>query len=79
MLISFFEVKTRISLTVALEGPKSIPYRQRFRKMLIELALFIAIVAAMGATIVKVYEWRQNILYGPNLAKEREKTRRTVD
>jgi len=26
---------------------------------------------AMGATIVKVYEWRQNVLYGPYLAKER--------
>jgi hypothetical protein len=33
--------------------------------MFIELALFVAVVAAIGATIVKVYEWRQNVLYGP--------------
>jgi hypothetical protein len=31
-LISFFEVKTSISLTVALEGPKSIPHCQGSRK-----------------------------------------------
>ena len=28
--------------------------------MLIELALLIAFVAAMGAIMVKVYKWRQN-------------------
>jgi hypothetical protein len=39
--------------------------------MLIELALFVAIVAAMGATVVKIYEWRQDVLYGPYLARER--------
>jgi hypothetical protein len=75
-LISFFEVKTRISLTVALEGPESIPHCQRFRKMLIELALFVAIVAAMGATVVKIYEWRQDVLYGPYLARERVEQKR---
>ena len=31
-LISFFEVKTSISLTVSLEGPKSIPHCQGSRK-----------------------------------------------
>jgi hypothetical protein len=39
------------------------------RKMIIELAVLFAVVAAMGATIVKVYEWRQNVLYGPYLRR----------
>jgi hypothetical protein len=39
--------------------------------MVIELAVLVAIVAAMGATIVKVYEWRQDVLYGPYLARVR--------
>jgi hypothetical protein len=39
--------------------------------MIIELALLVAVVAAMGATIVKVYEWRQDVLYGPYLGRDR--------
>ena len=39
--------------------------------MFIELALFVAVVAAMGATIVKFYEWRQDVLYGPYLTRDR--------
>jgi hypothetical protein len=39
--------------------------------MVIELAILVAVLAAMGATIVKVYEWRQDALYGPYLARER--------
>jgi hypothetical protein len=39
--------------------------------MFIELALFVAVVAAMGATVVKVYEWRQDVLYGPYLGRDR--------
>jgi hypothetical protein len=44
--------------------------------MLIELALFVAVVAAIGATIVKIYEWRQDVLYGPYVAKERSEQKR---
>jgi hypothetical protein len=44
--------------------------------MLTELALFVAIVAAMGATVVKIYEWRQDVLYGPYLARERVEQKR---
>ncbi len=35
--------------------------------MVIELAVLLALVAAMGGLIVKVYEWRQDVLYGPYL------------
>jgi hypothetical protein len=33
--------------------------------MIIELALFAAVAAVLGGAIVKVYEWRQEVLYGP--------------
>ena len=31
-----------------------------------EVALFFVVVA-MGAVVVKLYEWRQDVLYGPYL------------
>jgi hypothetical protein len=33
--------------------------------MVIETVLFITFVAIVGAAIVKAYEWRQDVLYGP--------------
>jgi hypothetical protein len=33
--------------------------------MLIEAALFLSFVIVAGAIIVKAYEWRQDVLYGP--------------
>jgi len=33
--------------------------------MVIETILFLAFVTVLGAGIVKVYEWRQDVLYGP--------------
>ena len=35
--------------------------------MIIETILFFAFVVAVSAAIVKVYEWRQDVLYGPYL------------
>jgi hypothetical protein len=37
--------------------------------MVFELAVLFAVVALMGAIIVKVYEWRQDVLYGPYLRR----------
>jgi hypothetical protein len=75
-LISFFEVKTQISLTSALQDEDD-PASARIQKMIIELTVLVATVAAMGAAIVKIYEWRQDVLYGPYLARERvEQNRR---
>jgi hypothetical protein len=48
----------------------------RDRKMVIELAVLFAVVAAIAATIVKVYEWRRDVLYGPYLARDRGKPKR---
>jgi hypothetical protein len=34
-------------------------------KMIIEVALFLLFGAIAGAFVVKAYEWRQDVLYGP--------------
>jgi hypothetical protein len=33
--------------------------------MIFETVLFLACVVAAAAFIVKIYEWRQDVLYGP--------------
>jgi hypothetical protein len=33
--------------------------------MVIETLLFIAFVVIIGAAVVKAYEWRHDVLYGP--------------
>jgi hypothetical protein len=38
------------------------------KKMIIETILFLAFIIAVGTTIVKIYEWRHDVLYGPYLA-----------
>jgi hypothetical protein len=37
---------------------------------MIELAVFFAIVLAMGGAVVKFYEWRQGVLYGRYIASQ---------
>jgi hypothetical protein len=37
--------------------------------MLIETILFIAVVVMAGAAIVKAYERRQDVLYGPYMKR----------
>ena len=38
--------------------------------MVIELVLLFAFAVATGVAVVKVIEWRMDVLYGPYLAKE---------
>jgi hypothetical protein len=33
--------------------------------MIIEAFLFLVFTTALGTAIVKLYEWRQDVLYGP--------------
>jgi len=40
--------------------------------MIFELALLVALVAVIGTIIVKFYEWRQGVLYGPYLASRQK-------
>jgi hypothetical protein len=32
--------------------------------MIIEMVLFLVFVIAVGAAVIKAYEWRQDVLYG---------------
>ena len=41
--------------------------------MVIELILLFAFAAAIDVGLVKVIEWRMDVLYGPYLARERVK------
>jgi hypothetical protein len=45
--------------------------------MVIELAVLFAVVALMAGIIVKVYEWRHDVLYGPYLARDRGRPNRS--
>jgi hypothetical protein len=41
--------------------------------MVIEALIFLALVVAAGVVIVKVYEWRQDVLYGPYIGRRSER------
>ena len=41
--------------------------------MVIEAILFLCFVVAMGAVVVKLYEWRQDVLYGPYVSRGHDK------
>ena len=43
--------------------------------MVIETIVFLAFVIAMGVAVVKVYEWRQDVLYGPYVGRRSERSR----
>jgi len=45
------------------------------QKMVIEAILFLAFVILVGAIVVKVYEWRQDVLYGPYIGRRSERNR----
>jgi hypothetical protein len=45
------------------------------QKMVIEAILFLAFVILVGAIIVKIYEWRQDVLYGPYIGRRSERNR----
>jgi hypothetical protein len=43
--------------------------------MVIDAILFLAFVILVGAIIVKIYEWRQDVLYGPYIGRRSERNR----
>ena len=45
------------------------------QKMVIEAILFLAFVILVGAIIVKIYEWRQDVLYGRYVGRRSERNR----
>jgi len=38
--------------------------------MVIETLLFTAVVVIVGATVVKAFEWRHDVLYGPYISAD---------
>jgi hypothetical protein len=62
------QAKTRISLTTV-AGQSSMNFSGRIENMVIAMVLFVAFAVATGATIVKAYEWHQDVLYGPYLKR----------
>jgi hypothetical protein len=43
--------------------------------MVIETLMFVAFVVIVGAAVVKAYEWRHDVLYGPYIKADRLKQR----
>jgi hypothetical protein len=41
--------------------------------MVIEAVVFLGLVVVAGVIIVKVYEWRQDVLYGPYIGRKTER------
>jgi hypothetical protein len=41
--------------------------------MVIETIVLLAFVFAIGAIVVKIYEWRQDVLYGPYIGRRSDR------
>jgi hypothetical protein len=64
-----FHVEGRILLTTVAGRSSMDRMVEGIEHMVIESVLFIAFVAMIGAAIVKAYEWRQDVLYGPYMKR----------
>lgn len=67
-LMISLQAKTHISLTTV-AGQSSMHFSGRIENMVIAMVLFVAFAVATGATIVKAYEWHQDVLYGRYLKR----------
>ena len=38
--------------------------------IMIETIIFLALVVGVGAIVVKLFEWRQDVLYGPYIGRD---------
>jgi hypothetical protein len=45
--------------------------------MFFEAILFLAFVFTLGIMVVKLYEWRQDVLYGPYIGRDIERKSKT--
>ena len=68
-LIVSLQVEARILLTTV-AGRSSVDFMaEGIENMVIEMVLFIAFLASVGAAIVKAYERSQDVLYGPYMKR----------
>jgi hypothetical protein len=42
--------------------------------MVIETIILLAFVFAIGVVVVKIYEWRQDVLYGPYIGRRSDRS-----
>jgi hypothetical protein len=61
-------------LTIAPGWTLNAPALLRDEDKVIETILFLAFVTAVGTAIVKIYQRRQDVLYGPYLAKQQSES-----
>ncbi len=45
----------------------------RIKKMVIETIVLLAFVFAIGAIVIKIYGWRQDVLYGPYIGRRSDR------
>jgi hypothetical protein len=58
-------VEARILLTTVAGQSSMDRMTEGIEHVIIETVLFIAFVVIVGAGVVKAYEWRHDVLYGP--------------
>jgi hypothetical protein len=75
-LILPLHVNNYFWLTVSRSGPDMIRIFARIKRMFIEITVFVAFVVAISAAVVKIYEWRQDVLYGPYIGRRSDQNRK---
>jgi hypothetical protein len=74
-LIFSLHVNIRFWLTTVLRRSEYDPLIAGSKKMVVETIIFLGCVVAVGALSVKIYEWRQDVLYGPYIGRRSERNR----
>jgi hypothetical protein len=64
-------VEARILLTTVAGRSSMDRVTEGIEHMVVETLLFIAFVVVVGAAVVKAYEWRHDVLYGPYIKSDR--------
>ena len=67
--IIWLHVEARILLTTVAGRSSMDRMAQGIEHMVIETLLFITLVVVVGAAVVKAYEWRHDVLYGPYMKR----------
>ena len=63
--IIWLHVEARILLTTVAGRSSMDRMAEGIEHMVIETLLFITLIVIVGAAVVKAYEWRHDVLYGP--------------
>jgi hypothetical protein len=76
MLATLLQVNGTISLTLPASFSDHLAAGQRFGvEMLIEIAVFSGLAICVSVILVRVYEWRHDVRYGPYVHRDDAKRR----